>query len=109
MAGTERGFEAGSRLEPGCEELHSDLRGMAAGDDYLADVTQLKLLYGARIAGLWLTRRGDARAAIAALFSERDAALASLALRRKAGELSKRSATDRRTPATGSSKDKEPP
>jgi hypothetical protein len=109
VAGTEHGFEAGSRLEPGCEGLHSDLRGMAADDGYLADVSQLKLLYGARIAGLWLTRRGDVRAAMAALFSERDAALASLASRHKDGELSRRSVTDRRTPATGSSKGKEPP
>jgi hypothetical protein len=50
-----------------------------AFDDLLsAAMARLRLHYAARIAGLMVTGRGDQQAAVAALLSERDAALEEL-------------------------------
>lgn len=89
VAGTERGFEAGSRFEPGCGGLQPAVDNAGAAQDcermlaaldalHSADVAQLRLLYDARIAGMILTHQYDLRTTIAVLVRERDAALARL-------------------------------
>lgn len=86
VAGTERGFEAGSRFEPGCGVLQPSADEAGAVLDYdcklaaveamlRADVAYLRLLFAARIAGLLLTKSG---VALAVLIRERDAMLARL-------------------------------
>lgn len=104
MAGTERGFEAWSRLGPEREGLQPN-RGYY-DCIYSAELSHILQLYAVRIAGWRLAgRQQEAPAAIEALLRERDAAIARLAERLKASRRGAVKSRDHGTLATATSKD----